>query len=674
MTWSREGPPPTLYFESGRGGSKPVSRQARHFSGVEPLLALFIIRVDYERRVGVQSVTLYRPLQLLANSSSRCCITVSGYRNYMPSAVAEPYPAPVKLAPPTGQQITVTSILEDHHWRRYFGALAQHYSQLLADTTRDARLVDEMGEVVYLIDADVIRNLAESRYEDNRLRRESVKLFQNSSFKYALPLGAFQEIVEWLRGFIPGLISWKDFTIDRNLNPEETILELARAFDITSEDLTFDRLIDRISEALGTRGPVLERLTTLFSPPNFLGVVADYQLSEVAALHRILGLVERSSDNLASRAKRDFRDAINLALVCQSSRRRTAPSYVLVTQTRAVLYLLQNVKDTDDQSFRSLSDLLGFEGAPALENLYPVLSPRRAFMVEEIRSRYGFGEVAGNKLRDERRTFEDLEAVLRDGNSRGNVLAKQAALSRLQNHLEYLVNVYYQEDSFYRDLEADRIIEASLKYLEDKHRVEWEPGHRKAARLKADVDSFLKIARRLEVMTTQMTSTSYQLVRSTDESGALENVEIFSRAPEELVMDGEIYLSSDSRGSSAYSLSWHTDCSGEQFFSAVGSVVKFKKSGRAGSSDLPLEYSEPFTIPPEGIVIYTNRGIFVVRFEKLPTGRSLRQITLADLHRAILQYASETIGEDLLLEAVRVSTPFGDFQLNLTGNDPKGIR
>lgn len=599
-------------------------------------------------------------------------------------------PAIIELQEAQDTSLTVGSIVVDRPLRNYFGALASHYSGLLSETTRDARLAEEIGQPIYLIDADVVRNYAQVRYKDSRLLRESAQLFENSDFKYALPLGAFYEIVEWLRSFVPNRIMWtEDSVASKNLSRDETIRELAQAFDVSSDETDPFSLMERIVSLVGSHQPVIERLTDLLSRTNFRGVVGDFDLVDVAQLHRILGLMQRELGAPESRVKRDYRDAVNLAVVCKSSRFRApesedvvtqSPSYLLVTQTQVLLDLVRTLHNSDEDSLHTLSSLLGLKH-PVLDRFYPVLSPRRAFIVEDVRRRYGFRRATFTNLARERKVYEDLGDALDsigDENEPRSLEDVPADLSHiLRERLEHLVKLYYDGDAFYRGLERSRATEASLRYLESRYRSARPPRKKEIAKLRRETESFFKVLNRLHVRLNEMAGTSYCLKRSLDESGTFETLALYSERPAELVLEGEVYLKhpSQDEGHFAYSLRWPTSCTEQQFFSAVSSIIMLPKQSLSERKTLKFECLSPTDEFPHGIVVFTNAGIYASSFDRFPRRSTLKHLSLDDLLQSVLlarangNCSGKTDTDDeVVLQAVRISTPFADFQLDLSTN------
>jgi hypothetical protein len=586
------------------------------------------------------------------------------------------YPATINLEERSAPALSVESVANEPKLRRYFSVLAAHYSTLLAGTTRDARLVSDLGNVTYLIDADVIRNIIEVRYRDGRLQREAARLFDSSSFQYALPLGAFQELIEWLRGLVPNRINWtEESAIGKSLDRKDTIRELALAFDISQETDHSGELIDRIFSVIGSYRSVIERLTDLLTRPNFRGVIADYDLGDVADLNRMLGLMQRPSlDVLESRVRRDYRDAINMAIICQASRSHlndpspTSASYVMITQTDALLHLVANLHDLDRPSLQLLSRLFGFEGM-LLEGLYPVVSARRAFIVEDIRRRYGLSKDAIAKLTVERRVYDDLSDALRETPNACENTERISGL--LGDRLGHLAKVYYGSDSFYRTLEQDRAIEASLRYLEDKHRVEAVPGKRRLAKLRLETESFFRVLHRFRDLTNNLATTSYLLTQHIDETATFESLAIHSTHPVEAVADGEVY-SDPSTGSPcrAYSFRWLTSCTERQFFSALSAIIRPSKRVRSSKKRFTLHALSAHSVfegssEREKILIFTNRGLFGSSFDDLPRQFFLKHLSVDVLWRAVLEASGDDMKETSL-DVIRVCTPFADFQLDLS--------
>jgi hypothetical protein len=66
-----------------------------------------------------------------------------------------------------------------------------------------------------------------------------------------------------------------------------------------------------------------------------------------------------------------------------------------------------------------------------------------------------------------------------------------------------------------------------------------------------------------------------------------------------------------------------------------------------------------------GIVVFTNVGSYGVAFDELPSDLDLSRMRLKMLHEAI--FTEEKLSVEV--EALRVCTQFGDFQVDITAND-----
>ena len=70
-------------------------------------------------------------------------------------------------------ELTVQRITAEPKWRRYFSGLAEHYSTMLHNAFSDAALIRQYEDVIYLVDADVVGNLAELTFPNNQAKRET---------------------------------------------------------------------------------------------------------------------------------------------------------------------------------------------------------------------------------------------------------------------------------------------------------------------------------------------------------------------------------------------------------------------------------------------------------------------------------------------------------------------
>jgi len=612
-----------------------------------------------------------------------------------------------KVALPAEPKTTlqVTDVLSDPKERTYFGALAHHYSALLQDTESDVRLIAELDKVIYLVDADVVRNMVERRYRDNRLRREAANLFENPTFEYALPLGAFQEIIEWLRSFSPERIPFTEPKAPRTgLNRSELIRELAHGCNVVWDESDDDEeIVRRVLNTIGENNAIVDRLLAFFSNPQFRGVISNYDLGEAARCYRVI----RSRADSGERVGQDFRDAVNLSIVLKSVRARRnkpretsseLPCYVLITQTRALLNLVDASRD-DDECSSEFSALHGITG-PVTENIYPVLSPRRAFIVEEVRNRYGFDNRTFANIRSERHIYDEIGDILRSRQQEQNLSVSSNAeiVTKFERHLQHLVRVYYGQDAFFRQLERERATEESLRYLEARHRVK-RGDVLPAADLEARSVSFFRALRQLHLLANDIAPTSYVLRESSDEEHPdLLDFQVHSEHPAELVLEGEVYL--DDGKARAYSFRWPTSCSERQFFDGLASVLEpgaaVPKRAKHSLRLRPLDgVGEEWL---EGLIVSTSEGMFGTPLRGVSLRWLWKALTIEAIQAAISrelkvgevstkdprynaeddnsspshlrggETASET-GPPLKISAIRITTTFAHFQFDVLPSD-----
>ncbi len=612
------------------------------------------------------------------------------------SAVA--YPAPIDLQEPKPPTVTPDSILTDPRLSRYFAALSDHYSSLMSEMERDANLLKYFGKVVYLIDADVLRNIVEVSYKDDLLRRETQKLFENPNFHYALPLGAFQELVEWLRGYVPdGLSLWDTDipgSISGNLTGTGAVKSLAKAFGISIEGSTSLDLMEKVIATLEHEGLDIERLIELLTKPNCFGVVGDFDEGDVAALNLIIEELPRGSarterrspqrqtQEKALRTKKDHRDAVNLAIAFKSCRIREnrgtgaakniAPTHVLVTQTHLLLDLVRRANERGDDSVQKLSSLLNLPGPQVVDGMYPVLSPRRAFIVEEFRREHSFENHALRELKGLKRDYEDLGGALRDAaHAVGTKKEAQAISGAIRRKLEHL-KIIYAQDPFYRRLEQSRATEMSIQYLREKLKPGSVTAVETAATLELAAESFFRILRRSYALLEEKAVTTYSAKRELDDSCTFEAITVLSDRPTELLLEGEVYRRRSDSAEAAYqgySFRWPTSCTERQFFAAIDSIVRLTDQRRPSRKAIQLQCMMSFDDVREGgLLIFTNVGVYGSPFGKLPENLALKDISLELLRVGIASVFGEN-HEEVVLQAVRVCTQFGDFQLDLDSNE-----
>ena len=567
-------------------------------------------------------------------------------------------------------ELTVQRITAEPKWRRYFSGLAEHYSTMLHNAFSDAALIRQYEDVIYLVDADVVGNLAELTFPNNQAKRETLQLFQNPNFKFGIPLGAFEEIKEWLRVLTPNRSAWADdVSTSKPIDRTQAIRELADIFDLhySYQDQDLIPLMDRVSLTVKSTRDIADRLTFLFELPNFVGIPGDYDLIDVSELRSLLAKLDRNhSDSQESRLTKDYRDAVNLAIVASRTKSFQwdgadvkTPAYILLTQTDVILYLVERAGGYNPESSSELGIIFGTPG-PMLPTLFPVLSPSRAFIVEEARRIRGLTDNTFRELREEQRIYEDLGSALRE---RGSVDAEI-----FQGKLLQLSTIYTGDRSLYRELEKSRAIQASLEYFEQRKIVD-NPNEKRLKRLEEETESLFRVLARLHRIMADKVHIEYQAKSTRDSSGLFDTVEIFSSFPTELVLYGEIYRSElPDELPRAYSLRWQTSCTERAFFSALSAILRPPPKGKGHVKTICLDPVNYVTSHFEGIQVFTTLGVFASTLDKLPKNWGIRHITLESLVEAVAEVTNRPVRE-FAIEAVRIITAFAHFQLDLAADD-----
>jgi hypothetical protein len=260
----------------------------------------------------------------------------------------------------------------------------------------------------------------------------------------------------------------------------------------------------------------------------------------------------------------------------------------------------------------------------------PVLSPTRAFVVEEVRRRFQLNNEAFGRIRAERHVYDEIGDLLRSQEAAmihnlGDTSSNKEIATRLGRYLEHLAHVYYGDDTFFRHIERERATADSLRFLEAKHRVK-RGELLEAAELEARTVSFFRALRQLHILAGQIAPTTYILSESSNEdSPGLLQISIHSERPAELVLDGESYL--NGVVPQAYSFRWPTSCSERDFFSALASILDPVGGVKKKKSSLVVraleEIGEEWL---EGLIISSSAGTF---------GTTLREVSMRWLWKTL---------------------------------------
>jgi hypothetical protein len=610
----------------------------------------------------------------------------------MESAVAL---KPVRLPARPAQQWNLDILEKDARKRRYFIHLAHHYSGLLHSTLTSLQQLLEIQNVVYLIDADVVSHWVEVRYRDSKLMREALGLFSMSTFEYALPFGAFLEIVAWLRNLSPDSAAFleddESKLWDGDSDRSAVIRRLARSFRVSYRDTDDDESIARrLMERFGRQRLIFERVIRFLTAPNFRGVVRDYGLDDVRDFYRLLALAPRSDRDVLEmsdsqrRSQLDYRDAINLATVAKSmrsaqpgaaSQKPTERQYILLTQTHAILDLPEHLQALHEDEALRLSELLGIDGE-TVGGVYPVMSPRQAFIAEDIRARRGLDHDVIESVVKQQRAFDEFGDVLREIDHprikpiQGFSHLPSTTTDGLERCFGHLISIYGSESDVYRRLERRRAMESSFTY----HEITQRGSGRPPADLELETTSLIRVLRRLHSKINEISPVEYtaRLTMDADVDNVV-SISIASTMPTENLIEGELYSIPDNQPENVSVLRWLTSCTEQHFLKAISNILELRAgSGPRADYLLELHKLDAFTEHwIEGLLLYSSLGVFGAHLEAVMSSDKWTQLTIRNFRDAILAAsgigASEprSVDSEPIIYALRIATKNGDFQLEL---------
>ncbi|MGB6689756.1 MAG: hypothetical protein WBE76_18120 [Terracidiphilus sp.] len=341
-----------------------------------------------------------------------------------------------------------------------------------------------------------------------------------------------------------------------------------------------------------------------------------------------------------------------------------------------LLDLADNLHNTPNGDAADVLGSLFGQPGPLIPGVYPVLSPRRAFILEDLRSSRGLDNSSLATLAEERRVYEDLGQILRErgvaaSKSRRATEAAQLNAVEFEAKLKHLARLYYGEDSALRRIERIRAMDASLQYFERRHKVEADPGAMEVSQLKRQAESLFRVLFRLGKLFNKFADTAYRIERRSEFGDCVQLFTIYSDRPTEVIAEGELYFGSTSgRTPAAFSIRWQTSCTETGFFSALDTILRSLRSNRWAERALELSVVPEDGRGFEGLIVFTNLGPLRERLDALP--KSLKALTLAQIVEAA-GAALQATPEQIVVHAVRIATPFGDFQLDIAP-DSEGDR
>ena len=603
-------------------------------------------------------------------------------------------PAAVQAVDPKWEQVLAQPVV-----RRRSREDSDHFAHTYNSIGQDARLVLELDPVIYLVDNDVIRNLVDQESVSSEERRQIASAFENPNFQYALPIGAFSELMWWFGGKTPSAHGSAPISPVKDGDRIGALKQLAHAVGLIPEETGERQLAREIAATVARYSNITSALVNFLDRKNFLGVFSDYDESTRTTLKEILARQERR-DRDKRRDMKDLHDAENLALVCKRAEQRSqesanspgdqekSPSFVLLTETLIVQHLAENASHVDSMT---LSRLLGRPSEPGSNQYprlyptaYPVLPPQRAHYVEELRRARGLNDESVGWVEHIASTYRQLARIFQEPQVGFYHLPREKQLHNVQqliNVLDELGN--YQQDPLFSLVEKERLLSQAAEVSNAEPATiplapesEGSEGFAAGPDLFFQTESLLRKLIWLNEKFEEIAPTRYELQNTIDASGSFTTLTIDSHHPEEVVMRGEVYLEEPGNPAPlAYSFRWQTVASERRFFAALQTI--FALNSGVGKKVLPPHLVlEPVTgsasAPSESLVFFTNAGPFRTTLADtfIPVARGARIIErVKNALGTIIDVAPEKIE----IEAVRVQTGFGDFQLNLV-NDEMGVR
>jgi hypothetical protein len=249
-------------------------------------------------------------------------------------------------------------------------------------------------KVCYLVDFDVIRRYLEKGTLAQTEMFSVNFIFQDSKIDFAIPIGAFEELLEYLISLTQKGTKLK--LLDDDYDREGSIKLIAEVLCGKGVDeSTIDELMSRITDSLDNEIFGLTRLLEILNNPRFKGVRAIYDEKCYREWLPVVKATKRGERNPAlPRTEIDQRDAMNLAIVSQSivsskenlseGSEQMETHYLLITRTNALLHLMEY--DEDDEGRNILNGILDYLKLELwiLQCCYPVIKSSEV-MVFELR-------------------------------------------------------------------------------------------------------------------------------------------------------------------------------------------------------------------------------------------------------------------------------------------------
>lgn len=629
----------------------------------------------------------------------------SGSLSRMPSTESRGAPSAVlgnKLLLP--DELTLDELLQQEHAGDWLEYAADHYQKLLHTAFYDCKLLNCYSHVTYLIDFDVLKQYLTLRTIESSDTYFVDALFSRSSQPYALPIGAFYELLEWLAGLanVPATIA----KLNRGLSASQALNTIAKVLTgrKTRPADKFDAL-QQVRGRLSEARIALQRLSRILEDDRFQGVVSQYDQADLEVVRKSVARCPRVADPSGStRSRKDERDSLNIAIAVKSMRTaRTAMKlrgvprvggYVLVSQTILVLDLLQYLQNREPnvaRVFEEWSGILGEPNRPAVR-YYPVLRPRQVLSAE----------ILG--------IYSDPENAILRAHNWSTQFFQIAKELQLQTHLSELERSEVEYENIFNSLHTVETLQAArgflnfirqmLKRKEDRqvlHALEMQRAsaisisldHKEITgrdldrkdEIAAESLTFAKALRRVEQNIGGIKGFGYQIVTSEHPHLGVDAFEVLQRPSTPMLLaplTGEKYCDADSSsGYSMYVVRWPVVCRATQFLCELDSIVVRPRGRRPRRKDRrPTSVWRALTelndsnsgLLDEGFVAITSAGVYGCDLDVVLSSGGFGKIKLRN-SKSFLRRVAEPDHPPAEMRQLRICTLFGDFIFDVNVTD-----
>lgn len=569
------------------------------------------------------------------------------------------------------------------------------WEESMRSASRDCTRIQAFdSSLAYLIDFDVLLQYLQAATSDAYDTVAIDFIFNSSNRNYALPIGAFQELIDWLT---------KLGALAESLGEASGSTDVKKILVLLQDELSFTGRGDR---SLGAEPSIrrsltnfresstlaFERLAGFLTSPRFLGLVDDYSLEDEALLFQALTGSRRGDEG--TRTRRDQRDARNLACSLMSIRNYLTASggentqgcpFFLVTRTRAVLNMVHQIEDHLDENRKLVSKLaaaVGMEpncGKNRLERRYPVLTPARATVIEKLGA-FEDAEISSDKARLYREDFSKLADQLENYNAtlsrarRLDTSLSSAVMHFIELHkgrilgeLAKIIDRMWGTGNPLNVLERFRATSIST---DSNRRMLWGS---QVSDIKDVSSQFLRLLSRVSYLMSDMKGYEYSF--SVEQDSEAKNLRWFrvSQGRFGEIMDGEEYSHPD--GTPAYFvLRWRTACTPRRFFDGLAAAMPSSdRMDALGSDRFELLRPDEETLTySNAVLVCSDRGTFAQPLglnlpADQPGSAATKHWTVGLAVRLSQQLlpASEHKSGGIEIRQFRANTPAGDFLLDV---------